>query len=130
MEGKVMITFTDDDYSSIASTLADYPDHFNVEHVLSDGTEITVFGDASWGTYQETDSICGYGNGTGAWINYGLSLSADFEAYDEDGNVIQGKTNFDETKLYNALADILDVAEIRHTPAKIQRAYKEAMCYY
>ena len=39
--------------------------------------------------YIEDDSVCGYMNGTGAWIETYRAASVELTAYDEDGNAYE-----------------------------------------
>lgn len=119
-----MIEFSDYDYSEIAGMIADsLHDTFAIDYDFEDGSSVTIKGCATWDSYQETDAVCGYGNGTGAWINYGLYLTAEVDfAYDTEGNMMQAKdTNFDCDKLYDALYDELDICPMRYIQRKVLR---------
>lgn len=122
----MMIHFTDDDYAAIAEQLQEQQDNYTIEYELDNGLSVEIEGYVAWDSYQETDYVCGYGNGTGAWVNCGLELTATVESvFDEDGNDLPVDcTDFNESELYDALADTLDISDLRYAPARIKRAYK------
>lgn len=51
-----------------------------------DGLTINAQGWVEIEGYTEDDSVCGYMNGTGAWVETNRTASVELTAYDEDGN--------------------------------------------
>ena len=74
----------DNDYQNIAD-LIEVGEH-NIEYE-KDGEMLTIDYEYDTEGYVEDDAHCGYGNGTGAWVETGRYLFIhSAEAYDEDGN--------------------------------------------
>lgn len=82
------IELTGEQCEKVMSALAavhDEEGHFDIDIELGTIT-IKAQGWVEIDGYIEDDSVCGYMNGTGAWIETYRAASVELTAYDEDGN--------------------------------------------
>ncbi len=82
------IELTGEQREKVMNALAEIHDeegHFDIDIEL-DTITINAQGWVEIDGYIEDDSVCGYMNGTGAWIETYRAASVDLTAYDEDGN--------------------------------------------
>lgn len=63
-------------------------DRFDFDIELDNGNSVNVRGEVLSNSYQETDAVCGYGNGTGAWVTTFVECDVTSATYDEDGHVV------------------------------------------
>lgn len=125
----ITLYIPDSVYDELEEQLQDESGNFTIEDIQVGSCYLTFEGHIDYDSYHETDAVCGYGNGTGAWVNVGFDFSCELTAvYDEDGEEIpmnQVSTDFDEERLSNEMEDLLDIGDIKYAPASIQRRYRD-----
>lgn len=72
------------------------------------GAALSISGEFDYDSYQETDYVCGYGKGTGYWVNTNLFFTVSLaDVYDENCDLLE--SDFDAERLKNELSDALDI---------------------
>ena len=84
------ITLTEAQKAQIMAALAEYHNEkgaFDFDIDIDDNIVVNAKGRVDFEGYIEDDFTCGYGNGTGGWIETYRSASVILTAYDGDGEV-------------------------------------------
>ena len=100
---------TEADYEGLTNILANGAGgDFNIDYDTEGGEVLSIQGFLDYESYQETDFVCGYGRGTGQWVNINLNFVVqDNAVYNEDNDILP--SDFDAEKLKSMIADELNI---------------------